>query len=94
MDHTFKHRSKTRVDGVARRKEIYERDQGKCYMCGKELTFKSFELDHLLPVSRNGSNGKENLAVSCQSCNRSRGTKLGIRQLQKLFELRSVSEHY
>jgi hypothetical protein len=27
-------------------------------------------------------------------CNRSRGTKLGIRQLEKLFELRLLSEHH
>ena len=93
MDHTFKHRSKTRVHSVARRKEIYDRDRGKCYICNDPLTLKSFELDHLLPVARNGSNAPENLAVCCLPCNRSRGTKLGIRQLQKLFELRPLSEH-
>jgi 5-methylcytosine-specific restriction endonuclease McrA len=93
MDHNFKHRSKTRTHGVARRREIYDRDNGSCYLCFTPISFESFELDHLVPVSRAGSNAPENLAVCCLSCNRSRGTKLGIRQLQKLFELRPISEH-
>ena len=93
MDHNFKHRSNTRIPGVARRKEIYERDNGRCYLCSNPMLFDSFELDHLVPVSRQGTNEPENLAVCCLFCNRSRGTKLGIRQLQKLFELRPISEH-
>jgi hypothetical protein len=94
MDHNFKHRAKTRVASTARRKEIYERDNGQCYICDKKLEFDSFELDHLIPVARNGNNDGTNLAVSCKFCNRSRGTKLGIRQLEKLFELRPLGEHH
>lgn len=87
MDHTFKHRSKTRVLGVARRRYVFERDGGKCYMCGIELTLDTFELDHLLPVAKGGSNSESNLAVSCRRCNRSRGTRMGEQQLLKLSKL-------
>jgi len=89
MDHTFKHRSKTRVTGVSRRKEIYERDNGKCYICQKQLALIEVELDHLIPVAKNGHSGPENLAVSCRFCNRSRGARIGIAQLAKLDELRT-----
>ena len=88
MDHTFKHRSKTRVSKTARRAEIYMRDNESCYMCDKKLSLAEVEIDHLLPVSRNGENGSENLATSCKRCNRSRGSRIGILQLRKMFELR------
>jgi 5-methylcytosine-specific restriction endonuclease McrA len=94
MDHTLKHRSKTRVVAVARRNEIYLRDNKKCYICETLLGAKDFELDHLVPVARGGDNSPENLAVCCTFCNRSKGTKLGVIQLKKLFELRPVSEHH
>jgi len=89
MDHTFKHRAKTRTAGVSRRREIFERDNRRCYMCHKDLALKEVELDHLVPASRFGDSGPQNLAVSCRGCNRSRGTKIGIQQLSKLYELRS-----
>jgi endogenous inhibitor of DNA gyrase (YacG/DUF329 family) len=89
MDHTFKHRSKTRVAGVSRRKKIYERDNRQCYICHKQLTLLEVELDHLIPVAKNGHSGPENLAVSCRFCNRSRGARIGIEQLAKLDELRT-----
>ena len=88
MDHTFKKRGNTRTTSTSRRYEIYLRDGGRCYICEHPTTDKEFELDHLVPVSRNGTSESHNLAVSCRGCNRSRGTTIGIRQLQKLFELR------
>lgn len=88
MDHTFKHRSKTRVSSTARRYEIFTRDNGECYVCRIQLDFKKLEIDHLIPVSRGGDNSAHNLASSCLFCNRSRGDRIGIRQLEKLFELR------
>lgn len=67
--------------------EVYLRDKGTCYMCGKNVSENIFELDHLIPVSRNGNNAETNLSVTCQKCNRSRGTRIGIEQLTKLAEL-------
>jgi hypothetical protein len=90
MDHTFKHRSKTRVLGVARRQAIYERDLRSCYMCLSPLEAKGFHLDHLVPVARGGDNSQANLAVSCADCNKRRGTTIGVRQLEKLYELRTL----
>jgi 5-methylcytosine-specific restriction endonuclease McrA len=69
--------------------EVYKRDERKCYICQKELLINEVELDHLIPVSRNGHSGLDNLAVSCQFCNRSRGTTIGVDQLRKLLELRA-----
>lgn len=88
MDHTFKHRPKTRTVSTARRREIYERDNGMCYLCGISLNLKDIHLDHLIPSSRGGDSSPENLAVACAFCNQSRGSRITIDQLRKLFELR------
>ena len=88
MDHTAKHRAHTRVPSVARRRLIWERDSGVCYLCGASTEPSGFELDHLVPVSRGGDNHPNNLAVTHQKCNRRRGTRIEEAQLRKLFELR------
>lgn len=46
--------------------------QGCCY-CGKKLTPKNFELDHLVPIGRGGSFTMSNLAVCCRQSNRIKG---------------------
>jgi len=88
MDHTYKHRPKTRIVNTARRVEIYKRDNGQCYMCHEKLPLEKIELDHLVPVSRGGTSDSKNVAVSCQFCNRSRGNRIELAQLQKISELR------
>lgn len=91
MDHNFKHRARTRVAGVARRRQIIERDDATCYLCGTALQPSQVEIDHLIPVAQGGDSDPVNLAVSCRWCNRSRGAGLTIRQIIKRNENRSAS---
>src|SRR5205823_5650112 len=48
--------------------KIYIAQNGKCFYCHKELNGK-FDIDHKIPLSRDGSNWPENLCCSCKSCN-------------------------
>jgi predicted nucleic acid-binding Zn ribbon protein len=89
MDHNFKHRSKTRVLSTARRAEIWKRDGEQCYLCQKPISLRELEIDHLIPVSKNGSNSPTNLAASCSRCNKSRGNRIEEAQIKKLAELRN-----
>jgi len=89
LDFNFHHRYKSRMTTKTRRMAIIERDKWQCYICAEFLQFSEIELDHLIPHSRGGSSDSDNLAVSCLPCNRSRGNRIGIRQLEKLNELRS-----
>lgn len=47
---------------------------GLCFYCAIELT-EQFHVDHRMPISRGGSNDKENLAIACAPCNWSKGAK-------------------
>ncbi len=46
-----------------------------CYLCEKPIRFGKDHLEHRVPVSRNGTNDYNNLAIACQSCNCSKGTR-------------------
>lgn len=49
----------------------------KCAYCGKE--FDLFDLptkDHMIPITKGGSNTKENIVPACRSCNAKKGNKI------------------
>src|SRR5262245_45921304 len=51
---------------------VMERDRYACTYCGSD---KQLEGDHILPLSRGGSNAFVNLATACRPCNLSKGSK-------------------
>jgi 5-methylcytosine-specific restriction endonuclease McrA len=53
----------------------YEMQKGRCYYCGCELNGK-YQTDHVIPLSRGGSDGTDNIVVACAPCNQSKGDKL------------------
>lgn len=59
-----------------KRKRVYERDGGICYLCKKPVEFESSTLDHIVPRCRNGSNGEDNLKIAHELCNNQKADKL------------------
>lgn len=49
------------------RHEVWRRDQGRCVDCGSR---ERLEFDHIVPVSRGGSNTARNIELRCELCNR------------------------
>jgi 5-methylcytosine-specific restriction endonuclease McrA len=54
--------------------EVWRRDGGKCVKCGSR---ENLEYDHIVPVSKGGSNSARNIELLCESCNRAKGAKIG-----------------
>lgn len=52
---------------------VLARDHNTCAYCGST---RKLHVDHIVPVSRGGSNGFDNLTTSCGPCNQSKGPKL------------------
>ena len=48
---------------------VFDRDGGKCHLCGKQLRREDWHLDHIIPLSRGGEHSYKNVAVSCPGCN-------------------------
>jgi len=47
----------------------------KCIYCHRELTHREATLEHKQPISRDGTNNKENLAIACLHCNLTKNDK-------------------
>lgn len=52
----------------------YERQRGKCYWCHKKLV--EYHIDHVMPLSRGGSNAPDNIVIACPLCNMQKHDKL------------------
>ena len=46
---------------------VWRRDSGKCTKCGER---ENLEYDHIIPISRGGSNTVRNIELLCERCNR------------------------
>ncbi|MGJ3239991.1 MAG: HNH endonuclease [Anaerolineae bacterium] len=75
---------------------------GQCEWCQDALLHKPFEVDHIIPLKRGGSNQSDNIAVSCPACNRSKSAKHPARFAQETYArtgtltplLTRVLDHY
>ncbi len=56
-------------------KRIHDGQKGRCWWCSKLVKGK-YEVDHRIPVAKGGTNGPDNLVISCSACNRSKGARM------------------
>lgn len=52
---------------------VWRRDGGKCVKCGSN---NNLEFDHVIPVSKGGSNTERNIQLLCEKCNREKSDKI------------------
>ena len=57
------------------RGKIYGRDGGRCQYCGRGLTRKEAQADHLIPKARGGTKTLDNLVLCCEPCNQKKGCR-------------------
>lgn len=55
--------------------DVFKRDSFTCQYCGKSAPDIVLEVDHIIPVSKDGTNDISNLVTSCFDCNRGKGDK-------------------
>ena len=61
---------RTRTLSQKQKFEIAHRDDFTCLFCGDRPGNTCLEIDHLVPVSKGGSDNRENLITACEKCNR------------------------
>jgi hypothetical protein len=52
---------------------VWRRDEGKCVLCGSQ---RSLEFDHIIPLSKGGSNTERNIQLLCEMCNRQKSNNI------------------
>lgn len=61
------------LQGYEIRQYLLDKWNRKCAYCGK--TNVPFEIEHIIPTSRGGSNKVSNLTIACHDCNQKKGNK-------------------
>lgn len=56
------------------KRAVWRRDAGKCAECGSR---EKLEYDHIIPVSKGGSNTERNVQLLCEKCNRTKAAQIG-----------------
>ena len=49
--------------------------KGNCYHCGQKFSSEGLTMDHLVPLVKGGRSGKNNIVISCKSCNSNKSYK-------------------
>lgn len=65
---------------------ILEQQKNKCVACKKPIT-KGFQIDHIQPLVRGGSNDRLNIQLLCRICNGRKGGQDPINFMQSLGRL-------
>ena len=51
--------------------DVFAKTSGNCGYCGREMWIgECWDVDHIIPKSRGGSDDPDNLIAACRSCNR------------------------
>ena len=67
---------------------LYGQQEGRCGGCQMDFPFKIFEVDHVIPRSKGGTNHIKNLQLLCPHCNKVKGDRdqaYLISELKKSF---------
>ncbi len=57
------------------RRNIFFRDRNRCQYCGRVFPQRELNLDHVVPLSRGGSSGWDNVVCACVACNARKGSR-------------------
>ena len=55
------------------RLKVYARSQFRCSYCGISVSDSELTVDHVVPISKGGTNDIENLRAACRTCNSAKG---------------------
>ena len=66
---------------------IYDRNHGRCAICGRYVPFADFTVDHIIPISKGGTNNMDNLQCACKTCNMIKQDILPEDLMEKLSEI-------
>lgn len=66
---------------------IYDKNYGRCAICGRYVPFADFTVDHIIPISKGGTNDMNNLQCACKTCNLIKQDILPDDLIDKLSEI-------
>ena len=56
---------------------VYNRTEGHCGICGRFIPLEEYTIDHIIPLSKGGTNDLSNLQPCCSFCNKAKDDSVG-----------------
>lgn len=80
------------------RSEVLQRDYFTCHYCGQEAN----TVDHLIPISKGGTDEATNMVAACNPCNSGKRDRVGFFErtrtpttpIGKIFPENGSAKHY
>ena len=66
---------------------LFGQQEGRCNGCKTEFPFRVFEVDHVIPRSRGGTDHISNLQLLCTHCNKTKGDRTMAELIVRLREI-------
>lgn len=63
----------------------FKSQKGLCWWCGKPLDRNKYDVDHITPVSRGGSNSARNIVIAHPTCNKRKHNKMAWEWIGRLI---------
>ena len=82
-----KEESKRRKFNSKERMAVYSKDKGRCQICGRFVSYNEYTIDHIIPLSKGGTNDMYNLQCTCKVCNLIKQDILPEDLMDKLTEI-------
>lgn len=81
---------KRRKISKAKRRRVYARDRYICRLCGLSCPLEEATIDHVIPVSKGGTNDIENLVTAHERCNHKKDDReyIRVRKLNRVSKRR------
>jgi len=73
---------------------LFRRDQFLCMYCGGEFTADNLSRDHILPVSRSGTDSWTNVVTACKRCNHRKANRTPEEAAMQLLAVPFVPNRY
>ena len=74
-------RSKANHDNLKMRLEVVELHGIICHICNKPIHYTDFSIDHIIPISKGGTQDLDNLVPAHKVCNSQKGNKILIKEV-------------
>ncbi len=79
-----------RYNSRENRESLYGRQAGDCAGCGTHFELRHLEVDHIIAISKGGTDHVSNLQLLCGNCNRIKGDR-GMEYLRTKLQLHPIN---
>lgn len=79
--------TKRKIIPTSIRTNIYNKAKGRCAICGKFIPCNEYTIDHIVPLSKGGTDEESNLQCCCLICNQMKQDMLPNKMMKQMSKI-------